>query len=31
VTVPGWYGEGERVVEICSDTAVWRHRCVCTR
>ena len=25
VTVPGWYGEGERVVEICSGTAVWRH------
>jgi hypothetical protein len=25
VTVPGWHGEGERVVEICSDTAVWRH------
>jgi hypothetical protein len=25
VTVPGWYGESERVVEICSDTAVWRH------
>jgi hypothetical protein len=25
VTVPGWYGEGERVVEICSHTAVWRH------
>ena len=25
VTVPGWYGKGERVVEICSDTAVWRH------
>jgi hypothetical protein len=25
LTVPGWYGEGERVVEICSDTAVWRH------
>ena len=25
VTVPGWYGEGQRVVEICSDTAVWRH------
>jgi hypothetical protein len=25
VTVPGWYGEGERVVEICSETAVWRH------
>ena len=25
VTVPGWYGEGDRVVEICSDTAIWRH------
>ncbi|MDI3309163.1 MAG: transposase [Acetobacteraceae bacterium] len=25
VTVPGWYGEGDRVVEICSDIAVWRH------
>ena len=25
VSVPGWYGEGERVVELCSDTAVWRH------
>jgi hypothetical protein len=25
VTVPDWYGEGERVVEICSDIAVWRH------
>jgi DDE superfamily endonuclease len=25
LTVPGWYGEGQRVVEICSDTAVWRH------
>jgi hypothetical protein len=24
-TVPGWYGEGDRIVEICSDTAVWRH------
>jgi hypothetical protein len=23
--VPGWYGEGDRIVEICSDTAVWRH------
>jgi DDE superfamily endonuclease len=23
--VPGWYGEGERVVEIHSGTAVWRH------
>ncbi|MFC7556681.1 hypothetical protein ACFQU7_37375 [Pseudoroseomonas wenyumeiae] len=25
VVVPGWYGEGERNVEICSATAVWRH------
>jgi hypothetical protein len=25
VTVPGWYGEGNRIVEICSDLAVWRH------
>ena len=25
VTVPGWYGEGERAVEISSATAVWRH------
>ena len=25
VIVPGWYGEGDRVVEICSDTAAWRH------
>jgi hypothetical protein len=25
VIVPGWYGEGDRIVEICSDTAVWRH------
>ena len=25
VTVPSWYGEGEREVEICSATAVWRH------
>lgn len=25
VTVPGWYGEGERIVELCSGTAVWRH------
>jgi hypothetical protein len=25
VTVPGWYGEGDRVVEVCSGTAVWRH------
>jgi hypothetical protein len=25
VAVPGWYGEGDRVVEFCSATAVWRH------
>jgi len=25
VVVPGWYGAGERVVEITSATAVWRH------
>ena len=25
VTVPGWYGEGERMVEISTSTAVWRH------
>ncbi|TPG52491.1 hypothetical protein EAH89_18175 [Roseomonas nepalensis] len=25
VTVPGWYGKGERLVEVCSATAVWRH------
>ena len=25
VTVPGWYGEGERDLEIHSGTAVWRH------
>jgi hypothetical protein len=25
VTVPGWYGEGERIVEVHSGTAVWRH------
>jgi len=25
LTVPGWYGEGERTVEVCSSTAVWRH------
>jgi len=24
VAVPGWYGEGGRVVELCSGTAVWR-------
>jgi len=25
VVVRGWYGAGERVIEIDSDTAVWRH------
>jgi DDE superfamily endonuclease len=25
VTVPGWYGEGDRIVEIRSNTAVWHH------
>src|SRR3954451_8636089 len=25
VTVPEWHGEGARGVEICSETAVWRH------
>jgi hypothetical protein len=25
VTVPGWYGEGERAVEFHSGTAVWWH------
>jgi len=25
VTIPDWYGEGRRVVEIVSDTAVWYH------
>jgi DDE superfamily endonuclease len=25
VTVPGWDGEGDRTVEVCSATAVWRH------
>ena len=25
VTVPGWYGEGDRLVEICSGSAVWHH------
>jgi hypothetical protein len=24
-TVPGWCGEGERIIELCSNTAVWRH------
>ncbi|MBQ0818965.1 hypothetical protein KBI52_01595, partial [Microvirga sp. HBU67558] len=25
VTVPGWYGDGDRVIEFCSATAVWCH------
>ena len=25
VAVSGWYGEEERVVEVCSSAAVWRH------
>ena len=25
VALPDWYGEGRRVVEIVSDTAVWHH------
>jgi hypothetical protein len=25
VAVPGWYGEGERIVEVHSGTAVWWH------
>jgi hypothetical protein len=24
-TVPGWYGEGDRVIEVCHGTAVWYH------
>jgi DDE superfamily endonuclease len=23
--VPGWYGEGDRIIEICTRTAVWYH------
>jgi hypothetical protein len=23
--VPGWYGEGDRVIEVCTQTAVWYH------
>ncbi|HVI76586.1 MAG TPA: transposase [Candidatus Acidoferrum sp.] len=23
--VPGWYGEGDRVIEVCTRTAVWYH------
>jgi len=25
LTIPNWYGEGKRLIEICSDTAVWYH------
>ena len=25
LTVPGWYGKGDRVIEICSRTAIWYH------
>jgi DDE superfamily endonuclease len=25
LTVPGWYGEGDRVIEVCPRTAVWYH------
>ena len=25
IVVSGWYGAGERTIEIASDTAVWRH------
>lgn len=25
LTIPNWYGEGKRVIEICSDIAVWYH------
>jgi hypothetical protein len=25
ITVPEWYGRGERTIEVCSDTAVWYH------
>jgi DDE superfamily endonuclease len=25
LTVPGWYGETDRVIEVCSHTAVWYH------
>jgi hypothetical protein len=25
LAVRGWYGEGDRLVELCSATAVWRH------
>jgi hypothetical protein len=25
LTMPGWYGEGDRVVDLCTSTAVWYH------
>jgi DDE superfamily endonuclease len=25
LTVPGWYGEGDRLIEVCTRTAVWYH------
>jgi hypothetical protein len=25
LTVPGWYGEADRVIEVCTSTAVWYH------
>jgi hypothetical protein len=25
LTIPNWYGEGQRRIEICSDIAVWYH------
>jgi hypothetical protein len=25
VRVPGWYGQGDRLIEFCSATAVWYH------
>lgn len=25
LTISNWYGEGQRVIEICSDIAVWYH------
>jgi hypothetical protein len=25
LTVPGWYGEADRLIEVCSRTAVWYH------
>jgi len=25
LTVPGWYGEGDREIDVCRRTAVWHH------